>query len=51
MPDAGRFPSMPLTSSDTYLISRPGYKTPAFKEFRAIMLGHTNIRETSDALA
>lgn len=34
VPDAGRFTIKPLMTIETFLASRPGFKTPAFIEFR-----------------
>ncbi|ABD88196.1 LysR family transcriptional regulator [Rhodopseudomonas palustris] len=37
IPDAGRFTIKPLMTVDTVLASRPGFKTPAFVEFRNML--------------
>jgi len=36
---------------DTWLATRPGFKTPAFNEFRDQLLGGSNIAAASDAAA
>ncbi len=38
----------PLMSVDTYLASRPGYDTPAFREFRDILVKSGNIPRTQE---
>jgi DNA-binding transcriptional LysR family regulator len=51
VPDAGRFTIKPLLTVDTWLATRPGFKTPAFNEFRDQLLGGSNIAAAGDAAA
>lgn len=48
VPDAGRFTIKPLMTIDTHLASRPGFRTPAFSEFRKTLQAFSNIMDGGD---
>ncbi|MGO4449980.1 LysR family transcriptional regulator [Phyllobacterium sp. TAF24] len=50
VPDAARFTIKPLMRVDTWVASRPGFGTPAFKEFRELLLECSNLEATNDAV-
>ncbi|WP_434030350.1 LysR substrate-binding domain-containing protein [[Pseudomonas] boreopolis] len=41
-PDAARFTVVPLVRADTWLVSRPGFKTPAFEAFRDLVVASSD---------
>lgn len=50
VPDAERFTTKPLTTVDTFLTSRSGFKTPAFTEFRDTLQEFATIKDIPDEL-
>ena len=45
-PNAEHFTTRPLMTVDTYLASRPGFKTPAFAAFRDILSEFSDIQDS-----
>ncbi|KAA1183105.1 LysR family transcriptional regulator [Rhizobium tropici] len=51
VPEVSRFTTRYLMRADTWLATRPGYKTPAFQVFREMLLDSSDIKGTNNNAA